>query len=95
MLEADHIKPYAESGPHFIANGLLLRSDMHKLFDAGYLTITNEYKVEVSNKLKEDFQNGREYYQYHGKGLHLLPAREMDKPSAKYLDWQNAINFRS
>ena len=42
VLDAAHIKPYAESGPHFISNGLLLRSDLHKLFDTGYLTITND-----------------------------------------------------
>ncbi|HXB11885.1 MAG TPA: HNH endonuclease, partial [Bacteroidia bacterium] len=53
-LEAAHIKPFAKSGPHFISNGLLLRSDMHKLFDTGYITITNDLKVEVSKKIKEE-----------------------------------------
>jgi putative restriction endonuclease len=48
VLEAAHIKPYAESGPHFISNGILLRADMHKLFDGGYLTVTKDLKVEVS-----------------------------------------------
>jgi putative restriction endonuclease len=95
VLEAAHIKPYAESGPNFISNGLLLRSDMHKLFDAGYLTITDEHKVEVSKKLKEDFENGREYYQYHGKSLQNLPVRGFDKPSAKYIDWHNTNKFLS
>ena len=38
-LETAHIKPYAESGPHAISNGLLLRSDLHKLFDSGYLIL--------------------------------------------------------
>ena len=89
VLEAAHIKSYAEAGPNKISNGLLLRSDMHKLFDAGYLTVTNNYKVEVSKRLKEDFQNGREYYQYHGKDLIVLPSRDQDKPSATYLDWHN------
>ena len=28
VLEAAHIKPYVEAGPHFISNGILLRSDM-------------------------------------------------------------------
>lgn len=40
VLEAAHIKSYSKSGPHSLSNGLLLRSDMHKLFDEGYLTIT-------------------------------------------------------
>jgi putative restriction endonuclease len=61
VLEAAHIKRYAASGPHFISNALLLRSDIHKLFDTGYLTITTDLKVEVSKKIKEEFENGREY----------------------------------
>jgi putative restriction endonuclease len=40
VLEAAHIKPYADSGPNLVQNGLLLRSDLHKLFDIGYLTVT-------------------------------------------------------
>lgn len=90
VLEAAHIKPYAESGPHFISNGILFRSDMHKLFDGGYLTITNDLKVEVSPRIKEEFQNGKEYYQYHGKELLFLPSRDIDKPNEKYIDWHNS-----
>ena len=52
VLEAVYLKAYAESGPHLISNALLLRSDLHKLFDSGYLTITKdlpEWKL-VENK---------------------------------------------
>ncbi len=94
VLEAAHIKPYAESGPHFISNGLLLRSDMHKLFDVGYLTVTNDLKVEVSQRIKEEFENGKEYYQYHGKDLLFLPSREMDRPNEKFIDWHNTNVYR-
>jgi putative restriction endonuclease len=89
VLEAAHIKPYAESGPHYISNGILLRSDMHKLFDSGYLTVTNDLTVEVSKRIKEEFENGKEYYQYHGKSLLYLPSRDSDKPATKYLEWHN------
>jgi len=34
-LQAGHIRPHAKSGPHEIRNGLLLRSDLHNLFDLG------------------------------------------------------------
>ncbi len=94
VLEAAHIKPYALSGPHFISNGLLLRSDMHKLFDGGYLTITKNLKVEVSTRIKAEFQNGKEYYQYHGKDLLFIPSREIDKPNEKYIDWHNSNIYR-
>lgn len=88
-LEAAHIKAYSESGPNIIPNGLLLRSDMHKLFDSGYLTLTTDYKVEVSNRIKEEFQNGREYYQYHGKPLASMPNNPIYLPEKKFIDWHN------
>ena len=39
-LEAAHIKPFAEGGSHNPQNGLLLRRDIHALFDGGYVTVT-------------------------------------------------------
>ena len=95
VLEAAHIKPYAESGPHFISNGLLLRSDIHKLFDSGYITITSEYKIEVSKKIKEEFENGKEYYQYHGLTLKNYPSRDSNKPGIKFIEWHNDNMFKS
>jgi len=94
VLEAAHIKPYAESGPHYISNGLLLRADLHKLFDTGYLTVTGDYSVEKSRRIREEFDNGREYEKHHGKKLIVLPKREVDKPSAEFLQWHNERVFR-
>lgn len=59
VLEAAHIKPYACDGPHRVQNGLLLRSDLHKLFDLGYVTVTPDLHVEVSSKLRQEWSNGR------------------------------------
>ena len=89
VLEAAHIQPYAESGPHFISNSLLLRSDLHKLFDSGYITITNALKVEVSKRIKEEFQNGKEYYRFHGAAVLNLPNRLKDNPEIKFVEWHN------
>ena len=89
VLEAAHIKPYALAGPHTISNGLLLRSDVHKLFDTGYLTITNNFKVEVSKRIKEEFENGKEYYQFHGKELLYLPIKEKERPRGEFIQWHN------
>ncbi|MGM9507020.1 HNH endonuclease [Larkinella sp. GY13] len=94
VLEAAHIKPFAESGPNQTANGLLLRSDMHKLFDDGYITITPNLKVEVSKRIREEFNNGQEYYQYHGKSLMVLPELTTNRPSPLYLDYHNHTIFR-
>ena len=90
VLEAAHIKQYSESGPHLISNALLLRSDIHKLFDTYYLTISPEYKIEVSKKIKEEFENGREYYKFHGNNLLILPGREIDRPRKDFIEWHNS-----
>jgi putative restriction endonuclease len=89
VLEAAHIKPYSENGPHHIQNGVLLRSDIHKLFDEGYLTIAPDFRVEVSKRLKEDFGNGRIYYQYHGQRLCVIPNKADELPARDFLSWHN------
>jgi putative restriction endonuclease len=87
VLEAAHIKPYSNSGPNLTKNGLLLRSDMHILFDKGYMTVTDDHRVEVSQRIREEYENGKEYYAYHGEKLQNLPEHNFDQPSADYLQW--------
>ncbi len=94
ILEAAHIRPYASGGTHSPVNGLLLRQDIHTLFDRGYITVTPEYKVEVSGRIKEEFNNGLEYYAMHGKSIHL-PEVEQFRPSQEQLEWHNEKVFRS
>jgi putative restriction endonuclease len=89
VLEAAHIKPYSLDGPHEINNGILLRRDIHTLFDRGYMTIDKKYNIEVSRRIKEDFGNGKEYYSHHGSRLIILPDRTEQLPDPDYLVWHN------
>ena len=93
VLQAAHIKPYAAAGPHLVQNGILLRSDIHTLFDEGYLTITPNFRVEVSLRLKNDFGNGKIYYQYHGQKLSVLPDDSVELPETQFLSWHNENVF--
>ena len=81
-LEASHIQPYAKDGPHDVRNGILLRADLHRLFDQGYVTITPAYRIEVSSRLKEDYRNGRSYYPLHGAPV-VVPTSATDAPSVR------------
>jgi putative restriction endonuclease len=92
-LDAVHIKPFGKSGPHSVNNGILFRSDIHKLFDAGYVTISSDHHFEVSKRIKEEFENGRDYYAMHGKSLHL-PLKETLRPTSEYINWHNQNVFR-
>lgn len=89
VLQAAHIKPYGSGGLHSLQNGLLLRADLHILFDRGYLTITPDLKVEVSQRIKEEFTNGRDYYKLHGSELVNLPENPAQRPSKELLTWHN------
>lgn len=92
-LEAAHIVPYADQGPHHISNGLLLRSDFHKLFDAGLVTIEPDLKVRVSGRIRDHYFNGKAYYRLHGQSLAVLPAEAADHPGAAFLRWHNEHRF--
>ena len=89
VLQAAHIKPFADSGPTRVENGLLLRSDLHILFDRGYVTVTPDHRVEVSRRIKDEFDNGRDYETLHGKRLLVIPQDIVDRPKREYLEWHN------
>lgn len=91
-LEAAHIRSYAMDGPHEVRNGLLLRADLHRLFDKGYLTVTPDYRLEVSRRLRADYSNGRSYYPLHGSRLQLPPL-SADQPDTGFLAWHNEEMF--
>ena len=76
-----------------INNGILLRVDIHRLFDKGYITVTRNHNVEVSKAIKEEFENGRDYYRHHGKPLLILPHQDWERPGEEYLSWHNENVF--
>ncbi len=92
VLDAAHIRPVADSGVHSVNNGLLLRSDVHTLFDRGYVTVTPEYRFRVSRRLRDDWSNGRVYYDLDGRQI-SLPESEGDRPSRAELEWHSDSVF--
>ena len=85
-LDAAHIVPYGEdSTGHTLENGLLLRADVHRLFDRGYVTVTPEYEFRVSRRLREDYDNGRVYYQHDGRTI-WTPGAPYPKHDPERLD---------
>jgi putative restriction endonuclease len=92
-LEAAHIRPYGDGGNHEAQNGLLLRRDIHSLFDAGYVTVTPELRFEVSGRIREEFENGRHYYALHGQQIRI-PDEVGQRPDPAALAWHNEQCFR-
>jgi len=94
VLEAAHIRPYSSGGTHAPSNCILLRQDLHTLYDRGYMTLTPSHQIEVSSRIKEEFHNGKEYYALHGQNMRL-PEYGDRRPSADYLRWHNVNVYRS
>jgi putative restriction endonuclease len=92
ILDAAHIRPYGEGGEHDVTNGLLLRTDIHRLFDLGYVTVSTEGRFEVGRRLKEDFENGRHYYAMHGQEV-AMPRDARLRPERAALEWHQSNKF--
>lgn len=79
VLEAAHISPYRGAETNLVQNGLLLRADIHTLFDLGRLKIATDLTV----KLHENLQ-GTIYSEFDGRQIRV-PADASKAPSEKAL----------
>ena len=91
-LDAAHILPVKEGGQHRLDNGLLLRTDVHRLFDKGYVTVTPDGRFLVSRRLKDDFDNGEPYLPFHGQQI-WMPGDPASQPNRTALEWHGDMRF--
>jgi putative restriction endonuclease len=85
VLEAAHVVPVTRGGEHRTDNGLLLRSDIHTLYDGGYLGVDPKYRLLVSPRLRDEFGNGEQLYAIAGQPI-AVPARRGDRPNREFLE---------
>lgn len=93
VLEAAHIMPVSRGGQHVLNNGLLLRVDIHTLFDAGLIGVTPDYRVRVSPQLRKKWSNGKIYYSHDGQDLRM-PSIAAARPSQQFLEWHSDTVFK-
>ena len=94
VLQAAHIRPISAGGEHRLDNALLLRSDVHTLFDRGYIAFDTRYRLRVSPALRTEFGNGDYFYAREGNPI-STPDRPSDRPNAGFLEWHNEVVFRA
>ena len=94
-LEAAHITPYSGEGGHDVRNGLLLRADFHRLFDAGLVSVTPDLRVRVSQRIKEEWFNGKVYYRLDNEPLSVVPIHPSMRPDPDRLDWHYRNRFQA
>ena len=95
VLEAAHIMPYSEEGTHDVRNGLLLRADFHRLFDAGLVSVTPELHVKVSPRIREEWFNGKVYYKLDNSPLTVVPTHPSMRPDPDRLEWHYRNRFQA
>lgn len=82
-LEAAHIRPYSASGTNSVRNGLLLRADLHTLFDVGLVAIdSSDHRILLAASLA-----GTAYEYLEGERLRI-PRRDDLHPDREHLDSQ-------
>lgn len=84
VLDGAHILAYMGEQSHNIRNGLLLRTDIHRLFDAHLLTVTPSHEVRISPDLAST-----PYAAFDTQPLHLLPQDPDLRPWSGALDQHN------
>ena len=80
LLEAAHIQPHAEEPNYSVTNGLLLRADIHTLFDLNLLSVDSRLRIRLAPTLLKS-----EYKEFEGKPL-KEPATVSEMPSSFALD---------
>ena len=79
VLEAAHISPYRGAHSNDVSNGILLRSNLHTLFDSHQLAITPQFEIELDPALQ-----GTSYWDFAGQKLRL-PSKHTESPNAEAL----------
>ena len=86
-LVAVHIRSLGAGGLNRVDNGLLLRSDLARLFASGYLTVTPDLRVRVSTRLQEEEVEGVELYRsLEGREV-WQPAQADLRARREFLEW--------
>lgn len=86
ILQAAHVQSYLGPRSNHIQNGILMSQEFHTLFDAGLVSITPDYEVRVSPAIREQWSNGRRFYEYEGRSI-VVPKDPELRPSRAALEW--------
>ncbi|MDQ7281569.1 HNH endonuclease signature motif containing protein [Stenotrophomonas sp. Sm6012] len=80
LLEVAHFSPYRGDHTNKVDNGLLLRADVHALFNLGLLWNNEHFAVQIANSARRS-----PYDELHGVQLRK-PPMPADKPGARLLE---------
>lgn len=86
-LDAAHLYSYAQEGEHREGGGLLMRKDLHRLFDLGMIGVTFNQRIELHPDLE-----GTQYQSLQGEPLKIDLGGQEKKYFAKHFE-KYYLNF--
>ena len=89
VLDAAHIIPYTESYDNSECNGIILRTDLHRLFDRGMISFDpNSGRLVLSNVLAQST-----YFEFQNRSV-FWPKDSKKRPSRENISWHFYNIFR-
>lgn len=92
MIDACHIVPFSESHDNTVTNGIALCPTLHRAFDRGLISLTDQYEVLVSDRFTERAST-HAIRPFAGKRI-MLPTESMYPPDPKNLAWHRERVFQ-
>ena len=85
-VEAAHVRAHKWDGPDEVANGLVLTPTMHKLFDYGAWSLTDDRRVLVSSKFTGTDEATELLRRHHGRQIRT-PLPGSPQITETYIKW--------
>ena len=92
IVDGSHIKPFAEFRDDRLNNGLSLCKNHHWAFDRGWFSIDDDYRIIISEDLKEDSPNSRPLQDFNNERIYL-PSQSIYFPRLDALQWHRENRF--
>ena len=80
MVDACHIVPFSEAYDDSISNGIALCPNLHRAFDRGLISISEDYKVLLASNFMENTNSNYSLQQFEGLPINL-PVNQENYPS--------------
>jgi putative restriction endonuclease len=88
-VQAAHIQPVAKDGPDAVRNGIALSGTFHWLFDRGLISIADDYRILIADKVPEQARR-----MMNPSGMANVPNSPLYRPNPFYLKFHRETIFK-
>lgn len=86
IVDGAHIKPFSQFFDDKIDNGISLCKNHHWAFDRGWFSVDENYRIKVSDTIREESPNTKPMQDFNGEELYL-PSHESYFPRIQAIQW--------